>query len=96
MFTIRENLWFPSRVGVSKISMNPRTQAKRKFVLWVLIAGVVGLGLGMIIGRFGFCDDTEKNIVPGIPDAIVQDGDPEVTAEIINQINSENIRRYLE
>lgn len=96
MFTIRENLWFPSRVGVSKISMNPRTQAKRKFVLWVLIAGVVGLGLGMIIGRFGFCDDTEKNTVPGIPDAIVQDGDPEVTAEIINQINSENIRRYLE
>lgn len=50
----------------------------------------------MIIGRFGFCDDTEKNSVPGIPDAIVQDGDPEVTAEIINQINSENIRRYLQ
>lgn len=76
--------------------MNPRKQAKRKFVLWVSIAGVVGLGLGMIIGRFGFCDDTEKNSVPGIPDAIVQDGDPEVTAEIINQINSENIRRYLQ
>lgn len=96
MFTSRENLWFLSRVGGSKISMNPHTQAKRKFLLWVSIAGVVGLGLGMIIGRFGFCDDTEKYSVPGIPDAIVQDGDPEVTAEIINQINSENIRRYLQ
>lgn len=80
----------------SEISMKPSTQARRKLILWVLIAGVVGLGFGMIIGRFGFCDQTEENSAPGISDAIVQEADPGITAEILNQVNSDNIRHYLQ
>ncbi|XP_056023072.1 N-acetylated-alpha-linked acidic dipeptidase 2-like [Ostrea edulis] len=75
--------------------MNPHSQAKRRVVLWTLIAAAVGLGFGMIIGRFGFLTDKGDQNAPGISDAIVQDGNPAISSEIIGQINSDNIRQYL-
>jgi hypothetical protein len=75
--------------------MNPHSHAKRKFILWALIAAAVGLGFGMIIGRFAFTSDDGDQSAPGIPDAIVQDADPGISSEIIRQISSDNIRQYL-
>ncbi|XP_061183780.1 N-acetylated-alpha-linked acidic dipeptidase 2-like [Saccostrea echinata] len=70
-------------------------QAKRNLLLWTLIAAAVGLGIGMIIGRFGFCTEDGNQNVSGIPESLVQDGDPTISPEIISQIRSENIRQYL-
>ncbi|OWF52174.1 putative N-acetylated-alpha-linked acidic dipeptidase [Mizuhopecten yessoensis] len=79
---------------------NPR----RPLLICGLVALVLGLVLGLLIGRFGLCPDNEpepasqKNgvFLPGVSKQIIQDGDPTISDLLINSISSENIRQYLQ
>ncbi|XP_060067563.1 putative N-acetylated-alpha-linked acidic dipeptidase [Ylistrum balloti] len=78
---------------------NPR----RPLLICGLVALVLGLVFGLILGRFGLCPDnepvpapqTDGVFLPGVSKQIVQDGDPSISDLLINSISSENIRQYL-
>ncbi|XP_033735883.1 N-acetylated-alpha-linked acidic dipeptidase 2-like [Pecten maximus] len=73
---------------------------RRNLLLSALICLVLGLAIGLLIGRFATCpEESEGNVqgvfLPGVSDKIVQDGDPTISEEIISSINPDNIRNYL-
>ena len=75
--------------------MSPRSQNRRKFLLLAVVAAIVGLVIGLLIGRFGIRSDNDDYRITGISETFVQDADPYISAEIMDNINSENIRQYL-
>nr|XP_034326253.1 N-acetylated-alpha-linked acidic dipeptidase 2 isoform X1 [Crassostrea gigas] len=75
--------------------MSPRSQNRRKFLLLAVVAAIVGLVIGLLIGRFGIRSDNDEYRITGISETFVQDADPYISAEIMDNINSENIRQYL-
>ena len=78
-----------------------RHEAKRKIWLYGIVLVIVGFTIGILIGRFATCpkSDTESKkdgtFLPGVPESIIQDGDPKISGDLINGIKAENIRQYL-
>lgn len=67
----------------------------RKFLLLAVVAAIVGLVIGLLIGRFGIRSDNDDYRITGISETFVQDADPTISEEIMDNINSDNIRQYL-
>ena len=78
-----------------------RNVANRKvLVTGVLVAVIVGFIIGILIGRFATCPDEKPEellgaFLDGVDQAIIQDGNPEISDILINGVNSENIRENL-
>lgn len=75
--------------------------ASRKIWVCATVSIVFGFAIGILVGRFATCPE-EKEIpqpdgtfLPGVPNSIIQDGDPTISEEIINSIKAENIKEYL-
>ncbi|XP_021351946.1 glutamate carboxypeptidase 2-like [Mizuhopecten yessoensis] len=74
---------------------------RRNLLISALVCLVLGMAIGLLIGRFGTCpeqpelDVKDGVFLPGISEKIIQDGDPTISDEIINNIKSDNIRDYL-
>lgn len=75
--------------------MSPRAQNTRRFLLLAVVAAIVGLVIGLLIGRFGIRSDNDDYRITGISETFVQDADPTISEEIMDNINSDNIRQYL-
>ena len=78
-----------------------RHSTNRKILLiGALVAIIVGFVIGILIGRFATCPDEKPEersgaFLPGVDQAIIQDGDPEISDILINGVKSENIRENL-
>ena len=78
-----------------------RRNANRKLWICGIVAVIAGFIIGILIGRFATCPEEEKEtkpegiFLPGVPESIIQDGDPSISDEIISSIKAENIREYL-
>ncbi|XP_067681222.1 N-acetylated-alpha-linked acidic dipeptidase 2-like [Haliotis asinina] len=77
---------------------------KRNLIIVGIFVLLVGLCVGILIGRYGICRDQsqieptpEKDgvFLPGIPEAIIKDGDPEIGKQLIDAVNNKNIEEYL-
>ncbi|XP_071079774.1 N-acetylated-alpha-linked acidic dipeptidase 2-like [Haliotis cracherodii] len=77
---------------------------KRNLILGGLCAVLVGLCVGILIGRYGICpgqtepeSTPEKDgvFLPGIPEAIIKDGDPEIGKQLIDAVDNTKIEEYL-
>ncbi|XP_048259623.1 N-acetylated-alpha-linked acidic dipeptidase 2-like [Haliotis rufescens] len=77
---------------------------KRNLILGGLCAVLVGLCVGILIGRYGICpgqsepeSTPEKDgvFLPGIPETIIKDGDPEIGKQLIDAVDNTKIEEYL-
>lgn len=71
-------------------------------VIFTLVLGLaVGIGAGILIGRFAICTDTDSDDgpdglhLPGVSDRLLKDQDESVISEAMNQVNSDNIKEFL-
>ncbi|XP_053400841.1 N-acetylated-alpha-linked acidic dipeptidase 2-like isoform X2 [Mercenaria mercenaria] len=87
-----------SKVFISE----PGKQTNTRCLIIIFIIGIiVAFVIGILIGRFATCPEDEPEEVPNglyLPDVsklLVQDGDPGIGDEMINNINTENIRQNL-
>ncbi|KAK3598384.1 hypothetical protein CHS0354_034558 [Potamilus streckersoni] len=76
--------------------------AKKMFIYaLVLLTVVLGIGIGIAIGRLAICSHEKRELkpdgvlLPGISEALIKDGDPTIGDDLIQAIKSENIAEYL-
>ena len=81
-----------------------KANAKRKFLILLVLVGAVLFAIGVVIGYFGKKTPTSTAedkcpegpcLGPHVPDSINQDGDPSITQKIIDGIKADNIRENL-
>lgn len=80
-----------------------RRDLRRPLLFYGIVTSVVGVCVGILLGRFAFCPAEDpptkaaKNgtFLPGIPDSIIKDGDPGITARLMNEISNRNIEEFL-
>ncbi|XP_046364739.2 N-acetylated-alpha-linked acidic dipeptidase 2-like [Haliotis rufescens] len=80
-----------------------RRDLRRPLLFYGIVTTVVGVCVGILLGRFAFCPAEDpptkvaKNgtFLPGIPDSIIKDGDPGITARLMNEISNRNIEEFL-
>ena len=76
-------------------------QGRKLLIIVAAVAGVVGVGLGVIIGYFGRGPGDSRAacngpcLGEGVSDRIIEDGDPTITQKLIEQINAANIGHVL-
>lgn len=65
----------------------------------IIIPSVLGLIVGILIGRFAACSSYVPEptglYLPGVPKTLMRDEDRSVIDELMNSIDSENIRNNL-
>ena len=66
----------------------------------LIVVCIVSFTIGILIGRFATCPDDEPEVkdglyLHGVSEFLVKDGDPEIAAELMNNINNDNIRENL-
>ncbi|CAL1542368.1 unnamed protein product [Lymnaea stagnalis] len=68
-------------------------------IVAILLAAVVGLAIGLLVGKFAICDDEDEDrdgvFLPGVPQGLVSDADPSVSKLIMDGIDSKRIEDYL-
>ncbi|XP_046557864.1 putative N-acetylated-alpha-linked acidic dipeptidase [Haliotis rubra] len=80
-----------------------RRDLRKPLLFYGLVTSVVSLCVGILLGRYAICPEENpstnvaKNgtFLPGIPDSIIKDGDPEVTERLVNEISKKNIEEFL-
>jgi hypothetical protein len=88
---------------MTKLSISePAKQTNTRCLLIVFLVGcIAAFVIGILIGRFATCPDEEPEEVPrgiylpGVAENLVKDGDPDISDELIKNINTENIRQNL-
>ena len=76
-------------------------QNRKCFIIYGLVAIVIGFIIGILIGRYVTCPAEEIPAQPegvflkGVPEKILQDGDPKISKMLIDGVNADNIRTYL-
>lgn len=79
------------------------------FILVILLSAIVTFVIGILIGRFATCPDTDTDtklevcvntgtrciVLTGVSSKIVQDGDPAISDILIREIKAENIESNL-
>ena len=78
-----------------------RKDSKRKWIGLAVCMAAVGIGIGVLIGWFSN-NGSEAGVTqdgvclgPDVPEKIIQDGEPEITGLIFDNINAMNIRANL-
>ena len=87
-----------SRTELTSSEESFRKPARRPLCFYVVIAVVVGIAgfvIGILIGRFAACDESDASSQPGLFDRFIQDADPGVSELLINDVSNENIRNNL-
>ncbi|XP_062588973.1 N-acetylated-alpha-linked acidic dipeptidase 2-like [Saccostrea cucullata] len=74
---------------------NKRASAKRSYILFLIVTMAVGIGIGILIGRFAICDEKTETNNSGQP-SFSKEAGPSVSSEIINGIDAGKIRQYLQ
>lgn len=86
---------------VSYSMSGPNKASNKRCMIAVAIGCILFFVIGILIGRFATCPDDESEDIPrgvylpGVSERIMQDGDPGIGAELMNNIKTENIRQYL-
>ena len=80
--------------------VNPRSRSTRtRSIVIIFVVFVVAFVIGLLIGRYAICtkedSSSEGQSKPVINEDIIREADPTIGDEIIQQINSDNIRQYL-
>lgn len=67
------------------------------YVVVAILVGIAGFVIGILIGRFAACDESDGSSQPssGAFDRITQDADPEIADLLINAIDNGNIEQNL-
>lgn len=78
----------------------PRKRQSRCLVITLAIGCIATFVIGILIGRYATCPDEkrEENVglyLPGVSKALVSDGDPAISEELMNSISSDRIRENL-
>lgn len=71
-----------------------KATARRSFAAFSVVTMAVGIGLGILIGRYAICDEKSNSEDSGQL-SYNKEADPRISEEIINQIDAEKIREYL-
>lgn len=81
--------------------LQPRKQRQfRILVISFAIGCIATFVIGILIGRFAVCPDEKLEerpgiYLPGVSNALVSDGDPDIADELMNSISSDRIRENL-
>lgn len=67
----------------------------RKTLIAAGVTLVVGLAIGLLIGRFATCPASPPESKPNIYDALLNDADLDISGMLIDAIKAENIRENL-
>lgn len=71
-----------------------KATARRSFAAFSVVTMAVGIGLGILIGRYAICDE-KSNSDDSEQLPYNTEADPRISEEIINHIDAAKIREYL-
>lgn len=81
--------------------MNPmRSSNSRRWIGLAVVVGIATFVIGILIGRFATCPETKQEerrgvYLEGVPEGLVENGDPTIGELLRNNMRSENIRENL-
>ncbi|KAH9494444.1 Glutamate carboxypeptidase 2 [Bulinus truncatus] len=70
---------------------------KVRLALILLLAAVIGLAIGLLVGKFALCDEEDREgvFLPGVPDRLVSDEDLDISDLIMKAIDPAKIESNL-
>ncbi|KAH9494447.1 Glutamate carboxypeptidase 2, partial [Bulinus truncatus] len=70
---------------------------KVRLALFLLLAAVIGLAIGLLVGKFALCDEEDREgvFLPGVPDRLVSDEDLDISDLIMKAIDPAKIESNL-
>lgn len=71
--------------------------SKTRLLIFLALALGIGFMIGILIGRYAICDENDREglYLPGVPEHLVSEADPDISKKILDAIDPNRIRENL-